>query len=183
MPVHREHIGQVVVDDDGARDFVAQGTASVAAQLGAGDEAHVVGAAVVFDDFAFAFNEFLGGAWQRVALLAEERTLARLGRDDARLVAVGILAHIQPRTAQHYGALGHHHPAREDAGLFDFIVPQRIGLDVHGLAAVGLFSPRRAKGAGQGCKHKEGGNAMFHGGHESCNHCSHALPPRMKKAR
>ena len=43
LPVHRETSVRVV-DDDGARDFVAQGTALVAAQLGAGDKAHAVGA-------------------------------------------------------------------------------------------------------------------------------------------
>jgi hypothetical protein len=47
-----------------------------------GDEAHVVGAAVVFDDFALALDEFLGRR-PRVALLAEEGALAGLGRDHA----------------------------------------------------------------------------------------------------
>jgi hypothetical protein len=42
--------------------------------------------------------------------LAEERALAGLGRDMPVLVALGVLAHIEPRTAQHDGALGHHHP-------------------------------------------------------------------------
>lgn len=81
---------------------------------------------------------------------------ACLGRDHAVLVAIGVLAHIQPRAAQHDGALGHHHAAREHAGLLEFIVAQGVGLDVHGLGTVCLFGMCHARKAGQGCEHKEG---------------------------
>jgi hypothetical protein len=94
--------------------------------------------------------------------LPEECALARLGRHNAVLVAVGILAHIQPRPAQHDGALGHDHPAREDAGLLEFIVAQRIGLDVHGFVAVGLFGLAHARGAGKGGQQQDREEAFFH---------------------
>jgi hypothetical protein len=58
----------------------------------------------------------------------------------------------------------HDHAAGEHAGLLDLIVAQRIGLDVHGLVAIGFFSLCHAQGARQGEEHKEGGNAMFHEG-------------------
>jgi len=156
LAIDGEHVGEVVVDDHGAGDLIVQHRPTVAAQFGAGDKAHVVGLAVVFDDFAFAFDELVRRSGHGVALLAEERPFACLGRDHAVLVAVGVLAHIQPRAAQHDGALGHHHAAREHAGLLEFIVPQGVGLDVHGLGTVCLFGMCHARKAGQGCEHKEG---------------------------
>src|SRR5256884_9921565 len=50
LPVNGEHVGEVVVDDDGAGDFVAELAAAIAAQFAAADELHEVGLAVVFDD-------------------------------------------------------------------------------------------------------------------------------------
>jgi hypothetical protein len=70
--VDREHVGHVVVDDDVARDLVAEGAALVAPQLAALDELDVVGAAVVFDGLALALDVFFAA----IALLAEEGALA-----------------------------------------------------------------------------------------------------------
>ncbi len=144
---------------------------AVAAQLGAADELHHVGAAVVFDDLALALDELVGRARRGVTLLPEKGALARLGRHHTVLEAVGILAHLQLRAAQHDGALGHDHTAGENAGLLELIVAQGIGLDVHGLVAVGFFGVHQRRcgqrqgqrcGAGQ----EEEGQSGSHRGHD-----------------
>ena len=47
--------------------------------------------------FAFALDELV----HAFALLAVEGQLARLGRDHAELVALGVLPHVDPRAADH----------------------------------------------------------------------------------
>ena len=87
--------------------------------------------------------------------LAEKGALPGLGADGTELEALGVLAHFQARTTQHDAALGHDHPAGEHAGLLEVVVAQRIGLDVHGLVAIGLFGQGR-HGAAQGGSHQQG---------------------------
>jgi len=110
-------VGQIVVGDGAAIDLVAQQRPPVAAQLRALAQLDGVAAPVVFNGFAFAFNVFFRLACGNVAFLAEEGALPRFSGDGGRLVAFGRLAHLQAGTAQHDGAFGHHHPAREYRGL------------------------------------------------------------------
>jgi len=46
--------------------------------------------------------------------------------------------------------------------LLEFIVAQRIGLDVHGFVAVGLFGLAHARGAGKGGQQQDREEAFFH---------------------
>jgi hypothetical protein len=137
--VHGEHVGGVVVLDRAAADFVGQGGTAVAAQLGAAQEPHHIRLAVVFDDFGLAFDEFV----RTFALLAEKRAFAGFGGDGAELVALGVLTGFKPRAAHHDGALGEVDAPGKDTDLFLVVVAQGVGLDVHGLVAVGALGMHR----------------------------------------
>lgn len=140
-----EDVGGVVVHNARPGQFVAQGAGAVAAQLALADQPYQIGLAVVFDALGLAFDEFVRGARGSVALLPEKGALAGLGRDHAMLVAISALTHLQARAAQHDGAFGHDDMAGEHRGLLQLVMAQCVGLDVHGLVAIGLFG----MGAGQ----------------------------------
>ena len=72
-----------------------------------------IGAAVVLNRFAFAFNEFV----HAFTFLPKKGQLSRLGGHQAKLVALGVLAHVNFGAAYQNRAFGEHHFAREDAGL------------------------------------------------------------------
>src|SRR5690606_23431454 len=70
--IHGEHIGQVVVDDDVARDAVAECATAKAPQFGFGGETHVVGFAAVFNGVGFAFYELFWRTRSGIALLTKK---------------------------------------------------------------------------------------------------------------
>ena len=88
----------------------------------------------------FALDELV----EAVALLPEKRQLAGLGREDAELVALRVLTHFKPRTAHEDGALGDRHLPGEDGDLLQVVMAQGIGIDRHGLVAVGFFGQRQS---------------------------------------
>ena len=137
--------------DARARHFIGQLRAFEAAHARAALKPHGVGAAVVFNGFGFAFNVFICV----VALLAKERALAFFRRERAALLAIAGLLHLQARAAHEDAALGEHDMAGEGAGLAFFFMPQGVGLDVHGLVTIGLFS-LRARASQQGGKRQRG---------------------------
>ena len=100
-------------------------------------------AAVVIETLGFAFHELI----EAFALLPIEGTLARLGQDQAILVALGVLAHFDAIAPHDNRAFGGHHLAGEHADLFQVIVLEQVGFDAHGLVAVGFFSERRTQPA------------------------------------
>src|SRR5690606_31153208 len=136
---HGEDLGAAVVDDHVATRLVVLLRAEVAAHDGVADEAHRLAAAVVLDALGLALDDFV----EAFALLLE---VARVAQHGAELVALGVLLHLDLGAADHDGALGDHHVAGEHAGLARVVVAQVIGLGVHGLHAVGVLGPRRARG-------------------------------------
>ena len=71
--------------------------------------------------------------------MAVEGTLAAQGGGHAILVALGILAHIEPVGPNLQGAFVQQDAAGPDAGLVQVVVAHGIGLNVHRLVAVGFF--------------------------------------------
>ena len=151
--INGEHLGAVVVNNHAAAHLVVQRRAQVTAQLRLFVEFHGVGATVVFDAFALAFNELI----QPFTLLTERREFAGLGRDQAILVAIGVLAHFNAGAPDQNRAFGQHDTAGEHAGFLGVVITQGIGFHIHGLVAVGLFSSNQAYARRQGRQQKHSG--------------------------
>ena len=91
------------------------------------------------DQLGLAFHEFIRPTGRCIALLTEKCELAGFCVDDAELVAVLVLGHLQTRAADQHRALGQHHLAGKYADLLGIVVTQRVGLDIHRLFAIGTF--------------------------------------------
>ena len=65
--------------------------------------------------------------------------LAWRGGHHAKLVALCVLLHLNLATTNQDRAFGEYHIACEDAELLEIVITQGIGLDIHGLVAVGFF--------------------------------------------
>ncbi len=156
-----EDIGDVVVVDLRTGGLVGQHCALVTPHHGVADELDHVGPAVVFDTFTLAFDVFV----DVVALLAVKSQLAGRRHHDGLLVTLGVLADVDALAADDGRALGDHHIAGEHTGLFQVVIPQRIGFGIHGLVPVGLFRSQRqdyqGSGSGHGQVQKSG---VFHKG-------------------
>ena len=96
-----------------------------------------VGAAIVFNRFTLAFDELV----HAFALLSKKRRRVPDARHQTKLVALGVLANFELPASNDNAALGQHHPSTEHTELLDIVVAQRICLDIHRLAAVGLLGP------------------------------------------
>ena len=142
--VHRaavdvHHAGGVVIHDYLTGDFIVERGADIAPKNRTAREFHGIGLAVVFDQLGLAFHEFIRPTGRCIALLTEKCELAGFCVDDAELVAVLVLGHLQTRAADQHRALGQHHLAGKYADLLGIVVTQRIGLDIHRLFAIGTF--------------------------------------------
>ena len=117
------------------RGFVSQFGTLVTAQHGTADKFDNIGAAVVIDALALAFNELV----KQVAFFAVKRQLARGRHHNGPLVTLGVLLHINPVTPNDGGAFGDDHIAGKDTGLLQVVITQSIGLCIHGLVAISVF--------------------------------------------
>ena len=135
--VNREFFSGVFVIDDGARHLIGQGVAPKAAHDCIGFKAHRIGLAVVNQGFGFALDKFV----QAFALLPEKSALFWGAGDGAKLVAFGVLAYFDFGAADYDSAFGGHDFAAKHRDLLRILVAHAVGLYLHGLVAVGFFSP------------------------------------------
>jgi hypothetical protein len=134
--IHGELIGQVFIHDTLTRHLITQHRATVTPEVCTAKQNHFVGLAIVFNQFAFAFDPLI----HRFTLLAKKTALPGQRFDDAVLVPVRVLAHLDAVPAHGDGALGGQDFASEYAELFELVMFQGIRLYVDRLFAVGGFS-------------------------------------------
>ena len=148
----------VFVSDLRAADFIGLGFPPKAAQDGAFIEQHFVGLAVVDDGLGLAFPKLV----QAFAFLAEKGRLLGAARYSAILGALAVLGELQAIAADGDAAAGEHHLAAKNRDLFDAVVAQAVGLDLHRLAHVRFFGVHRQRQQGA----EQGQDAMrrFHRG-------------------
>ena len=113
--------------------------------MGLANEFDGVGLAVVFDGLAFTLDKLV----QPFTLLAEKGQGLRRAGDDTKLESVRVLPHLDLRATDLDRAFGQHHTPGKHADLLEVVVTQGVGLDIHGLVAVGFFSQCRACSSSQ----------------------------------
>ena len=100
--VNRIDVRCVVINQQTANDFVVGGRTTQALQIGFFDKPNRVRFAIVLNRIGQAFNPFI----HAFAFLPEKSQLSGQGFDDAELVTVRILSHLDAVTAHGDAALG-----------------------------------------------------------------------------
>ena len=117
----------MVISDHLTTHLIVQGASPVTPEHSPLAERHAVQASVVLDPLGLALHELV----QAFSFLPVKRPGSRLWRDEAVLETLRIFSEFDALAFEHNRALGDHHMPFEDGDLFQVIMHQLIGLNVH----------------------------------------------------
>ena len=142
----------MVISDHLTTHLIVEHAAFVAPKNSPLTEGHPVQTAIVFNALRLAFHELI----QALSFLAVKSPGTGLRGDDAILKALRIFSEFDAISLEHDAAFGDQDMAREHRDLFQVVMHQGIGLNVHGSILVLSLGVRELmKAPTQGHQHEE----------------------------
>ena len=132
----------MVIGDQVATHLIIDHSATVPPEHRLVLQCDPVQASIVLNAQGLAFHELVDA----FALLSVKGPFATLWCDHPILKPLGILAYFNPIALEDNGAFGHQDMPLKDRELLQIIVHQLIGLDVHGLVFVRIFTMGHSHG-------------------------------------